>query len=163
MESIRNQIKERIDESYKKKIEELTRTIKERQNDYTGYLNLGILQLQHRKFQDALLDLNKAYDLDPNVSLTLQNRAEVLLALDNLTDSLNDVLRAIALDLENTQAYPLLGRILSQFDDHAKLITDFNNRIAQDQKNVTNYYSLGFLYEMTENYERALKNYETAV
>jgi len=120
------------------------------------YLKSGISYYEQLNYAQALSDLNKAIDLNPNSSNAYMYRGAV--QNDNNL-AISDFNKAIDIDPKNSEAYFYRGKFYYRsVGNFTKAMSDFNKEIELNPNHAGSYYFRGSLYEK-KNYG-LLKNFK---
>jgi len=128
------------------------------------YLQRGLTYLELEKFEDALSDLNKAYELDKaNKTAILVCRGRALSGLGKFDRALTDLDSAISEDPRFVLAYiSRADTYLSKGEDD-KALDDLNRALALDPKQAKAYFLRARYFKNKNNRELALKDFNMAV
>lgn len=128
-----------------------------------SYLYRGVDLYQKGKYDEALLDLNKAVQLD-STKATVYNARGFLFMLrkeNNLAEI--DFKKALSIDSTYGFAYFNLGNIYGAKNDLETAKKYFTKFLLFEPNNEEAYFKLGNIAASVENYEEALTNYSQAI
>jgi tetratricopeptide (TPR) repeat protein len=128
------------------------------------YLQRGLTYLELEKYEEALTDLNKAYELDKaNKPAILVCRGRALSGLGKYERALSDLDTAISEDPKFVLAYiSRADTYLSKGEDD-KALDDLNRALALDPKQAKAYFLRARYFKNKNNRELALKDFNMAV
>jgi tetratricopeptide (TPR) repeat protein len=92
------------------------------------------------EFDRAMVDYDRAIELDPQNAVAYRNRAVAHCRQGDLEQALADFDRAIELDPEYAQAYGSRGNIYHQFGEYEKALEDYNKVIELHPNDPAAYY-----------------------
>ncbi len=119
------------------------------------------LYLAH-DLRHAMLDFNKAIELNPNSIGGRVNRSMLYSQEGNFEAALADVNVVIGLQ-PSSGAYGNRGTIFSAKGDTEKALADYSIAIELDPNNATNYYNRGNLNSRLHNLDEALADLNSAI
>lgn len=124
-----------------------------------------IRTIVHRKLKDydkAIIDANKAIELDPDSPFAFQNRALIYNELKRFDSALEDFNKAINLDNSVSVTYYNRGKNYSEMNEHLSAIKDYDKAIELDPKNCDAFFRKGLSEFELKNLKLALKAFENA-
>ena len=128
-----------------------------------GHLTKGNAFYSEKKFEEALVEYNKAIESDLYESIAYYNRANAYNKLGKLEEALVEFTKAIKFDPEFANAYNNRGNVyfdLNKFDDAIK---DFNKTIELDPYYLIAYHNRGFTYLKLEKFNDAIKDFNKEI
>lgn len=111
-----------------------TRAIAENANAEL-YSERAVAFFHNRELKEALEDMNRAQELEPNRAYRYSSRAYIRDAMGDVDGAIKDYEKAIELDPEDAIAHNNLGLLVEKLGHHqkAKVIFDFADKLAQEQ------------------------------
>jgi Tfp pilus assembly protein PilF len=113
--------------------------------------------------QGAIVDFNRAIQLDPNSARAYNNRGATKSELGDKRGAIDDYNRAIALAPKFAEAFYNRGAAKYQLGDKRGALTDFNLAIALDPKSAMAYYSRAVVRADLGNKQGAIDDYDRAI
>jgi len=126
-------------------------------------LQLGIIYLKTKKYQESLYCLQNVIKLEPNNVLGLVALGNVYLEMNNYEEAEKNLNLALKLDKKNIAAYTALGDVLfsvGKINDAIQKYT-FVNKMNEHIPEV--HLNLGHCYFYTEKFSLAIENYVKAI
>lgn len=127
------------------------------------YMDIGILENQLGRLNDAFEDFKKAEKLNKNNDLILFNFAYLLSDMNNNDEALDKINRAIKINSKDADYFNLKGAILLEKKSYKDAEIEFKNAINLDPNLGVAYYNLGYLFSQIKNHEQSLKYYDNAI
>ncbi len=121
----------------------------------------GAVYIQLKKYDLAMLDLNKSIDLEPNEKAYF-NRGSVYEELLNVDAALKDYDSALELNAYSAKVYRARGFLYTELKKYDLALTDFNKLIALEP-NEEGYLDRGLFNQTISNIDAALKDYNQAI
>jgi tetratricopeptide (TPR) repeat protein len=90
-----------------------------------------------RRYEEALQDLNRALELDPNNTQALATRGNTYLLIERNEEALQVLNRALQLDPNNTQTLGLRGDTYRKMKRYEQALQDFTRGLQLDPNNTT--------------------------
>ncbi|MDD2772177.1 MAG: tetratricopeptide repeat protein [Elusimicrobiales bacterium] len=128
-----------------------------------AYSNRAVALAAENKAQQALQDLDKALELQPDNTDALANRCGLYLARGKDDIALRDCDRALALAPNISGAWQNRGLIYLKRRDYAAALENFNNAIRAKPLSASAWMSRALLYEAAAKPQKALDDYMTAM
>ncbi len=118
-----------------------------------------------KDFQGALIDVNKAISLNPNLASAYSRRGSIKFALKNIPEALADYNRAISLNPQFALAYNNRGLLkVDNLNDVPGALADYNRAISLNPQFAFAYNNRGLLKEDKLNEpQAALADYNKAI
>lgn len=116
-----------------------------------------------KRFQDALIDMNKVMTIDSTKSAYYLTMADLSFAANRSYDAKTNLEKAIALDPENTDAMMRLAElnlIVRQYSESVKLLTKI---IEKDRSNTTAWFMRGMNFKENGDTVRAINDFRSAI
>jgi tetratricopeptide (TPR) repeat protein len=115
------------------------------------------------RYEEALDDLNRALELEPNNVHALWNRGEIYRLLGRYDEALDDLNRALKLEPNNVHALDNRGvtyRMLGRYDE---ALDDLNRALKLEPNNVFALWNRGEIYRLLGRYKEALRDLNRAL
>jgi tetratricopeptide (TPR) repeat protein len=119
--------------------------------------------LLHQRYEDALAEVNRALELDPDHTEALIIRTNAYVRLGRLEEALMDANRAIELDPDNGAPYHARGVVYEQQDRPEDALADYTRSIELDPTLAQAYNNRGVMYDVLGEHDKALADYYRAV
>ncbi|MCL2801977.1 MAG: tetratricopeptide repeat protein [Treponema sp.] len=157
--------------------EDLEKRIREREAENLRraqvFFEQGLRNSNERNYDQAIINLNQAIQLNPNFTLAFFRRAWSYAGLGNLetqqniarqyrSRAIDDYTKVIQLDPNFWQAYHNRGSLYSGRRDFNLAIADFTMVIQLNSNNALAYNDRGIAYENLRQYRLAQTDYEAA-
>lgn len=113
--------------------------------------------------QDAIADLNKAIELDPEYSTAYLLRGSTYLLTGNYERALIDFNKVIELDPEYSVAYLNRGIVYKRMGAFESAIEDYDKAIELNPEYHLAYINRGKLYYILRDYEQAIFEFDKAI
>jgi tetratricopeptide (TPR) repeat protein len=127
------------------------------------YRERGIIHQNLDLYQQALADLDRAIELEPQVSRAYAFRGSAYSHLKKYQQALVDFDRAIELNPSSLRAHISRGNAYYMLRDYARAIADYSRAIELDPKLVGPYVNRGNTYYGMKDYPRALADYNHVI
>lgn len=129
------------------------------------HYKMGISHLNEGNIQMAFVELQKAYQLDPDNKETLNSLGLVYLQLDELQKAKDLFLRAVSIDSEFSEAYNNLGVTYSKRRQWTEAIDAFKRALLNPLYRTpeTAFYNLGMSYYRVGQYEPAINAFKDSI
>ena len=111
--------------------------------DAKSYFDSGNEKYKVSDYKGAIVDYNKAIQLDPDYINAYSSRGWAKISTEDYKGAMADFNTAIRLDPEEPNAYNSRGFLKGFLDDHRGAIQDFNKSIKLDPEYETAYYNRG--------------------
>jgi tetratricopeptide (TPR) repeat protein len=113
---------------------------------------------EKREFMEALLNLNKALELDPNHSPAYFVRANIKDAFDDRHGAMKDYNLAIEKNLKFADAFFARGNVKMKLQDYYGAIDDYTAAIAINENYIDAYFNRGKAKQFLQAYEDAIND-----
>ncbi len=175
LEELRKKSDELLKENERLRKELITATGEKKQKDSDAYnktikdLNaLEWLEIGYQigvagHWREAIDAFNKSIELNPNISMTYNNRGVAYDNLGNYNQEIADTTKAIELDQKNALAYYNRGRAYHSLGNYSQEIADFNKAIELNPQFAEAYHERGNAYDGLGNYSQAIKDYDKSI
>jgi tetratricopeptide (TPR) repeat protein len=122
---------ERDQHDYQAAIKDLTESIRLNESNPLAYSRRGYVYLQTGQFREALTDLDRAIELEPN-DVDYLNRAIAYSAAGKLNEAVDELNSLLERDPQNTSATYQRGLAYRDRMDYADAITDMRSVLEQE-------------------------------
>ncbi|OFX83851.1 MAG: hypothetical protein A2W99_02785 [Bacteroidetes bacterium GWF2_33_16] len=137
--------------------------------DYAPYyLTRGKINIFKEKFENAIEDLNLAFDLNKSTNnkelenMVYVNRGAAYQKLFEKDKALADYSKAIEQNPDNPNVYMYRGFLYYQNNEFTEAIEDFNTVLDIDEQNPYAYYNRGMTYIKMEDNDKACQDFHKA-
>jgi type IV pilus biogenesis/stability protein PilW len=129
------------------------------------HYKMGVSHLNEGNIQMAFVELQKAYQFDPDNKETLNSLGLVYLQLDELEKAKDLFLRAISIDSEFSEAYNNLGVTYSKRRQWTEAIDAFKRALSNPLYRTPElaFYNLGMSYYRVGQYEPAIDAFKGSI
>ncbi len=130
-------------------------------NNFALLSNLGTIQRQQKKLNDALISYSAALAMQPKNKLVLTNRAELYVELGETEKAISDYESLLLLDPLNTDAHYRRGILHVKMGDYMLADEDFEKIMSIDKESEQGRLGFAILDKARGNYEdsEAILNY----
>lgn len=99
------------------------------------YSERAVAFFHNNELKEALLDMNRAQELEPARGYRYSSRAYIRDAMGDVEGAVKDYEKAVELDPEDAIAHNNLGMLIEKLGHHqkAKVFFDFADKLAKDQ------------------------------
>ena len=111
----------------------------------------------------AMLDYNRAIELDPQYVKAYNNRGLVYSALKEYFKAIADYNQALELDPKSAPTYTNRGNAYFELKEYFKAISDYNQALELKPKLAQAYYKRGNAYFELKDYIKAISDYNRAI
>ncbi|CAG8626464.1 15109_t:CDS:2 [Cetraspora pellucida] len=125
-------------------------------NDIIVLICRGQINSNLGRYNEALIDLNKALKLDPNNSFALRCRGQTYYMQKKYKESLIDLNKSLEYDLNNADALRLRGQTYYMLKDYEKALSDLNKSLELDPNNAVTLRFRGRTYLIFGRYDDSL-------
>jgi tetratricopeptide (TPR) repeat protein len=123
----------------------------------------GYLRHLSGEFDKAMIDYDKAIEIDSTLYLIFYNRAHLKEKLKDYNSSLIDYNRTIALDTNNFKAFYNRALVKTELNDIKGAISDYTKTISLDPKNSLAYHNRGNLKRKQKLFKESISDYDKAI
>jgi tetratricopeptide (TPR) repeat protein len=113
---------------------------------------------EKREFMEALLNLNKAIEVDPNYSQAFFVRANIKDAFDDRHGAMKDYNSAIEKNAKFADAFFARGNVKMKLQDYYGAIADYTSAIAINENYIDAYFNRGKAKQFLQAYEDAIND-----
>jgi len=113
---------------------------------------------EKREFTEALMNLNKAIDADPNYAPAYFLRGNIKDNFDDRHGAMKDYNMAIEKNPKFADAYFARGNVKMKLQDYYGAIADFTSCISLNENNIEAYFNRGKAKQFLQAYEDAIND-----
>jgi tetratricopeptide (TPR) repeat protein len=113
---------------------------------------------EKREFMEALLNLNKAIEIDPNYSQAYFVRANIKDAFDDRHGSMKDYNHAVEKNPKFAEAFFARGNVKMKLQDYYGAIADYTSAIGINENYIEAYFNRGKAKQFLQAYEDAIND-----
>ncbi|MBK8846032.1 MAG: tetratricopeptide repeat protein [Bacteroidetes bacterium] len=137
--------------------------IKKSPDKARAYVNRGKIYNEMKQYENAIVDLTKAAEVDPRYELAYTNRGFAYKSLGNWQKGLEDYTKSIEIEAKNSLAYSNRGNIYVNLKQWDKALADYNQSIKIDPDFHLAYLNRAFVYNALEQWQKALDDCNVAI
>lgn len=126
------------------------------------YSNLSSISIEIKKFDDALVYINKAIEIDTSFVDGLLNRSKIFLEQNQFKNAEEDLISAQKIDPKKSEIFNEFGNLKMKLHLNKEAINFYEKSITLNNRNFYPYYNLGVLYQKIKNYKKSLEYFEKA-
>ncbi len=130
---------------------------------YAIYNNRGTLVNRKGEYDSAILNYNRAIEIDPELTTAYNNRGNAYLSKGLFNRAMVDFSTALNIDPRNVNAYINRGRTYQAKGRYDWAIFEYNRAIEIDPEFPNAYYYRGLAYQSKGQLERAILDYKKAI
>ncbi|MDJ0578705.1 serine protease [Crocosphaera sp.] len=128
------------------------------------YSGLAFVYQRMDDYQQQIVNLTKALELDPSDHLTYQIRGQSHNFNGQYNLAIQDMTKAIELQPDNADYYHQRGGFKSSLGDNQGALEDYNRAIELDRNNASAYSKRASLYtDQFQDYKKAMEDYDRAI
>lgn len=127
-----------------------------------AYNNRGDAYSSSGNYRQAIMDYNKAIEINPKDADAYYNIGNAYNALGEYPSAISNYTAAIKLNPQHAQAYNNRGSIYSNTGNYQEAVRDFMTAVKINPGYAKAYYNLGSAYSKSGNPESARSSYERA-
>ncbi|HMK19500.1 MAG TPA: tetratricopeptide repeat protein [Chitinophagaceae bacterium] len=128
-----------------------------------AYNNRGNFLMDEKKYDQALLDFNKAIELKENYYQAYGNRGLIYMNQNKFKQALDDYNKAISLNQNFTDVYINRGSLFRDNSRHEEALRDYNKAIELKPQLPIAYFNRGTLFMNEKRKEEALSDFNKAI
>ncbi|HPE76456.1 MAG TPA: tetratricopeptide repeat protein [Draconibacterium sp.] len=132
-------------------------------SDVADYNVRGTSKAQFGNFKEAIMDFNKALQVNQNDDQAYANRGKAKDELGDLDGAIADLNKAIELKPEEHDYYIHRGNTKVKMKNYNGAIDDCNKAISLEPKDAALYAHRAGIYQLSANYENALADFSRAI
>lgn len=122
------------------------------------YTQKGRELYEKREFMEALLNLNKAIEIDPNYSQAYFVRGNIKDAFDDRHGAMKDYNHAVEKNPKFGDAFFARGNVKMKLQDYYGAIADYSSAIAINENHIEAYFNRGKAKQFLQAYEDAIND-----
>jgi tetratricopeptide (TPR) repeat protein len=122
------------------------------------YTQKGRELYEKREFMEALLNLNKAIEVDPNYSQAYFVRGNIKDAFDDRHGAMKDYNVAVEKNAKFADAFFARGNVKMKLQDYYGAIADYTSAIAINENYIDAYFNRGKAKQFLQAYEDAIND-----
>ena len=131
--------------------------------DDAVYLQRGVSLHGLGQYEEALPDVEKSIELNPDYAKGYHRKADLLSALDKNDEALENFEIAIGMAPGDPAAYTCRGRLYLKQKAYQKAITAFNRAIGMDPYHFYSLYKRGMYYLNRKRYREAVEDLDMLI
>ena len=131
--------------------------------DAEQYFHSGIKALQRGHSSEAIQDLTKAIELNPNDAEAYAVRGASYISQDKHDQAIQDLTKAIELKPDYAEAYDIRGHAYLRQEEHDRVIQDLTKAIELKPKLAGAYYFRSLAYYSKSEYDCAIQDLTKAI
>jgi len=128
-------------------------------NNINALNNISVAYNDIYKFNEAIINLNRAIELNEKFALAYANRANSYNQINNFTNSLKDAEKAIELTPNLEWAYAIKGNVLTKQGNFVEAERTLNKAIEINENSAVAYFNRGYFNEETKRHDESIKDY----
>lgn len=128
-----------------------------------AYTGRGYLYMQKGQFNPALMDFNKAIELNPKYNRAYYNRANIYYDAGEFSKAISDFSKAIELSSKNPNYYNNRGLAYSDNNQTLKAIVDYNSALELDSMQYDVYINRGVSFASLQRWSEAKDDFSRAL
>lgn len=118
----------------------------------------GMVAYERQEYMEALINLNKAIELDPDYSRAYYLRAGIKDAFDDRHGAMKDYNKALEKNPQFADAFFARGNVKMKLQDYYGAIDDFSSAIGINENYIEAYFNRGKAKQFLEAYEDAIND-----
>lgn len=148
---------------WKNEIEMFSDVIEKQPQWATAYSNRGTLYAKNNRSDLAILDYNKAIEVDSTFSLAYYNRALYFVNKKEYIDAISDCEKAYKYSPTFFDSYYLSGYSKNIVGDFYGALRDLNRAIALDSSSYLSFFNRGVAWKGLDSLKNAINDYSKAI
>jgi tetratricopeptide (TPR) repeat protein len=118
----------------------------------------GMESYEKREYMEALINLNKAIEVDPTYSRAYYVRANIKDAFDDRHGAMKDYNAALEKNPKFADAFFARGNVKMKLQDYYGAVDDYSSAIAINENYIEAYYNRGKAKQFLQAYEDAIND-----
>ena len=143
-------------------IKDYDQFIKYNPDDFRGYINRGIVNLEKKDFENSLIDLSKGLEINPNDQIGHSFMADLKKELGNLEEAILSMEKAIEIDPKNGYYFQKKGSLYFDLDNYEKAERDYTKAIELGDNGPISYFNRGLSKRLMEDSKGACEDWKKA-
>jgi tetratricopeptide (TPR) repeat protein len=132
--------------------------------DAKYFLNLAVEQIASSNYQDALINLQKALDIDPDYYDAYAVRSySIYIPLGYYQEAIDDYTQALRLNPKNVESLTNRGWVYAQLGYYLKAFQDYDLALIVKPDCQIAYMNRGLSYMGCENYQKAINDFQQVI
>jgi tetratricopeptide (TPR) repeat protein len=128
-----------------------------------AYYGRGVRKLRVNEYEWAILDFNKAIELEPSSGETYFQRAEARRNLDEFIEAAADYAKAIQYEYKLALSYCKMGEVYFKAGNYSEAIKNYTLAIKEDPNMAEAYAGRGRVKQQQKKFKEALSDMDIAV
>ena len=124
-----------------------------------AYNNRGYHYNQEERYAEAVADIDRCLQFNPDYQKAYNNRGLANYHLGNYQQALTDLTKAIELDSTDPGAYLSRGNVYSKLGEYGRSINDYNAYMLRDQQNHEAFFWRGTAFYKLTRYTDAISDH----
>jgi predicted O-linked N-acetylglucosamine transferase (SPINDLY family) len=137
--------------------------LKKDQNNFELINLLGVISLQQKKYDDAIIQISKAISINSNHQALYNNLGVAYKEMENYEDAIKNFKKAIKIKSNYAEAYNNLGIIFKKKNQYEEAYNNYKTAIKLNPNYAEAYNNLGLLYGDSKRYEESIINFSKAI
>ena len=147
----------------KQLLEDINQQIIENPGSSNGFYRRAKYHAENQQLVEALDDIDRALQIDPDVDFLNYERAKILLTMNRFTDAELFAEKAVEINPENVDARILLGQLSYINGDYNTAFKHLDEALRLDKFNYEPYFIKGMVFEEIKDSLKAATSYQTAI
>ncbi|WP_295615685.1 tetratricopeptide repeat protein [Chamaesiphon sp. GL140_3_metabinner_50] len=132
--------------------------------DAKYFFNLAVEQIASSNYQDALINLQKALDIDPDYYDAYTVRSySIYIPLGYYQDAIDDYTQALRLNPKNVESLTNRGWVYAQLGCYFKAFQDYDLALIVKPDCQIAYMNRGLSYMDCKNYQKAINDFQQVI
>tara|TARA_B100001287_G_C22682896_1_gene531503 strand:- start:1145 stop:2668 length:1524 start_codon:yes stop_codon:yes gene_type:complete len=127
------------------------------------YYYKAIILERNKKFDDAIIEYNMAFNLNEFYYSALNAKANILYSKEKINEAFKLYSKVIEMSYEKAIYYYNRGRAFVELDDYSSAIDDFSKAIEINPKYESTYWWRGYTFYKLENYSSAIDDFSKSI
>lgn len=147
-------------------LEGINQQIVDNPGSSNGFYRRSKYNSEKGEFRNALDDIDRALQIDPEVDFLLYERAKILMSFNRFSDAILYSIKTLESNPENIDAHILLGKLHFISGDNEEAVKHLDEALKQDKFNYEPYFIKGMIFESTGSVSdtiSAATSYQTAI
>jgi len=143
-------------EALNKKIDDLSAQVADTPEDETLRRELGLSYMNAGRYQESVLEFQKAAEINPDTSDTFHKLGIIFDRLGQYKEAIDYYLQTIKISPEDPEVFMDLGLVYDQLQDYENAVNTFKKVIELDPQDIDAHFHLGLAYDSLEDGENAI-------
>ena len=127
------------------------------------YKEKGTKFAKEGRFEDAIENLNRAIQIEPNYAAAYNNRGIVFMQQGKYKEAISDFARAIEINDQDPAFFINRGMTNEKLENYMKAIDDYGMAIDLDPYKADYYVKRGLMYQEIKDYKKAVEDFDMAI